>query len=99
MENQEVRNCCEEVHDRMTECVFDEPLMSFSLDATIPEVYQVRFNEEEALEKVDKELDTLTINFDFSLFRRTSRESNERGIVRYGDRTRNTRGIGFSVVS
>ena len=71
MENQEVKVLfAKEVHDRMTECVFDEPLMSFSLDATIPEVYEVPILTEgrKALEKVDKELGLAFDDQDFDFY-------------------------------
>ena len=64
------RAFAKEVHDRMTECVFDQPLTSFSLDATIPEVYEVPILTEgrKALEKVDKELGLAFDDQDFDFY-------------------------------
>jgi len=61
-----------EVHDRMTECVFDSPLSSFKLSADIPEVYEVPILTEgrKALEKVDKELGLAFDDQDFDFYMR-----------------------------
>ena len=47
-----------EVHDRMTECVYEEPLTTFELNTKIEQVYTVPITTEgrAALERVDKEM-------------------------------------------
>ena len=63
------------VHDRMTECVYDEPLATFTTDASPEEVYTVPVLAEgrAALERVDKEMglafDEEAFDYYLTLFR------------------------------
>ena len=58
------------VHDRMTECVYDEPLATFTTDATPEEVYTVPVLAEgrAALERVDKEMGLAFDEEDFDYY-------------------------------
>jgi len=58
------------VHDRMTECVYDEPLATFTTDAKPEEVYTVPVLSEgrAALEKVDKEMGLAFDEEDFDYY-------------------------------
>ena len=58
------------VHDRMTECVYDSPLATFTTDAVPEEVYTVPVLAEgrAALEKVDKEMGLAFDEEDFDYY-------------------------------
>ena len=58
------------VHDRMTECVYDEPLATFTTDAEPEEVYTVPVLAEgrAALERVDKEMGLAFDEEDFDYY-------------------------------
>jgi len=58
------------VHDRMTECVYDEPLATFTTDASPEEVYTVPVLAEgrAALERVDKEMGLAFDEEDFDYY-------------------------------
>ena len=58
------------VHDRMTECVYDEPLATFTTDAAPEEVYTVPVLAEgrAALERVDKEMGLAFDEEDFDYY-------------------------------
>ena len=58
------------VHDRMTECVYDEPLATFATDASPEEVYTVPVLAEgrAALERVDKEMGLAFDEEDFDYY-------------------------------
>ena len=58
------------VHDRMTECVYDEPLATFATDAAPEEVYTVPVLAEgrAALERVDKEMGLAFDEEDFDYY-------------------------------
>ena len=58
------------VHDRMTECVYDEPLATFATDASPEETYTVPVLAEgrAALERVDKEMGLAFDEEDFDYY-------------------------------
>ena len=61
-----------EVHDRMTECVYAEPLKTFELNVTPEQVYTVPITTEgrAALERVDKEMGLAFDDQDFDFYMR-----------------------------
>ena len=60
------------VHDRMTECVYDEPLKTFESNVTPEQVYTVPITTEgrAALERVDKEMGLAFDDQDFDFYMR-----------------------------
>ena len=69
--DEEVRRAfAEAVHDRMTECVYDEPLKTFELNVTPEQVYTVPITTEgrAALERVDKEMGLAFDDQDFDFY-------------------------------
>jgi len=61
-----------EVHDRMTECVYDEPLKTFDLNTKIEQVYTVPITTQgrAALERVDKEMGLAFDDQDYEFYMR-----------------------------
>jgi len=61
-----------EVHDRMTECVYEEPLKTFELNTKIEQVYTVPITTEgrAALERVDKEMGLAFDDQDYDFYMR-----------------------------
>lgn len=61
-----------EVHDRMTECVYEEPLTTFETNVTPEQVYTVPITTEgrSALERVDKEMGLAFDDQDFDFYMR-----------------------------
>jgi phosphoribosylformylglycinamidine synthase len=72
IDDEVVKTLAAEVHDRMTEQVYDEPLKSFELNVTPEQVYTVPITTEgrSALERVDKEMGLAFDDQDFDFYMR-----------------------------